>query len=175
MQDPNELFDVVDEHDQVTGQAARQEVHARRLRHRAVHVFLLNSAGELFVQLRAPTKDTFPECYDSSASGHLNAGETYDACAIRELREELTLDVPPAVLQRRFKIDAREQTGWEFVWVYSAIGAFVPAPNPAEIISGEFLSRADVQQLVTRNPERCAPGFVLIVNEFTRRGLWSPR
>ena len=34
------------------------------------------------------------------------------------------------------------------------------------------LSRARVEQLAAQSPARCAPGFVLIVREFTRRGLW---
>ena len=65
-----EIFDVVDDRDQIIGTATRSDVHARKLRHRAVHVFLFNLKGELFIQKRAATKDSFPRCYDSSASGH---------------------------------------------------------------------------------------------------------
>ncbi|HZQ47887.1 MAG TPA: NUDIX hydrolase, partial [Verrucomicrobiae bacterium] len=34
----DEIFDVVNERDEVIGQNTRREVHARGLRHRAVHV-----------------------------------------------------------------------------------------------------------------------------------------
>jgi predicted NUDIX family NTP pyrophosphohydrolase len=49
------------------------------------------------------TKDCFPGAWDSSASGHFDSGEDYDACAVRELREELGLvmTAPPASLQNR--------------------------------------------------------------------------
>ena len=77
--------------DRVIGHATRREVHARHLRHRAVHVFLFNPQGRLFIQKRAAGKDTFPLCYDSSASGHVDRGESYEACAARELEEELGL------------------------------------------------------------------------------------
>ena len=87
------MFDVVDETDKVIAQAARREVHARGWRHRAVHVLVFNWAGELFLQKRAPSKDTAPGAWDSSASGHVEAGEGYDACAVRELREEIGLRV----------------------------------------------------------------------------------
>jgi isopentenyl-diphosphate delta-isomerase type 1 len=169
---PQEFFDVVDHRDRVIGRAARDEVHARKLKHRAVHVLLFNERGELFVQKRAAGKDTFPGCYDSSAAGHLNSGETYDGCAVRELREELGLKVSADRLDKIFKAAACEQTGWEFVWVYRLQGKFQPVVNPAEIEAGQFWPVDRVEALVTQRPETCAPSFALIVREFRGRGLW---
>src|SRR5688572_31217226 len=84
-----EIFDVVNERDEVIGQKPRSEIHRLKLKHRAVHVLVFNSKGQLFLQKRSMTKDCFPGTWDSSASGHLDCGEEYDACARRELREEL--------------------------------------------------------------------------------------
>ncbi len=167
MRPPDEVFDVVDASDRVIGRASRRQVHARRLRHRAVHVLLFDRAGRLYVQKRAATKDTFAGHYDSSASGHLNAGEDYDACAARELREELGLDVPRRCLRRHFKLPACAETGWEFVWVYSLHGDYRPNPDPREIESGKFLSRAEAEAL-----ENCAPSFRRILRELRARGLF---
>src|SRR5260370_20546107 len=86
-----EIFDVVDENDRVIGRAPRSVVHAEKRLHRAVHVFVFNSRGELLLQKRSALKDEYPLCYTSSASGHLSAGETYEAAAPRELEEELGL------------------------------------------------------------------------------------
>src|SRR5437868_6936168 len=58
-QNLDELFDVVDEQDRVTGQAARREVHARGWRHRAVHLLVVNSAQQIFLHKRSKTKDLF--------------------------------------------------------------------------------------------------------------------
>ena len=72
------------------GQEHRSEVHRLGLKHRAVHMCCsYNTRGAVFLQKRSVTKDTWPGAWDSSASGHLDAGETYDACAVREVREEL--------------------------------------------------------------------------------------
>jgi isopentenyl-diphosphate delta-isomerase type 1 len=172
-QPPDELFDVVDASDRVIGRATRREVHARRWRHRAVHVLLFNLSGQLFVQKRSTTKDTFPSHYDSSASGHLEAGENYDACAIREVQEELGLEIPRRHLRRLFKIDACAQTGWEFVWVYSLHGDYRPHPNPDEIETGAFLDRDQAESLTL-----VAPTFRRILREIRARGLFplpSPR
>ena len=72
----------------------RSEVHRLGLLHRAVHVLVFNSRGEIFLQKRSMTKDREPGKWDSSSSGHVDSGEDYDACAVRELREEIGLIVP---------------------------------------------------------------------------------
>src|SRR5476649_2591020 len=90
---PEEIFDIVNERDEVVGQNTRREVHARRLWHRAVHVLVVNERGEVFLQKRSMKKDIAAGKWDSSASGHLDSGEDYDACAVRELREEIGLEL----------------------------------------------------------------------------------
>ena len=163
----DEIFDVVDAADRVIGCATRRQVHARRLRHRSVHVLLFNSTGQLYVQKRSTTKDTFPGHYDSSASGHLNTGEDYDNCAVREVHEELDLEIPRRHLRRLFKLDACAQTGWEFVWVYSVHGDYRPNPNHDEVESGIFLDRDQAEAL-----EPVAPAFRRILAELRARGLF---
>ena len=99
----DEIFDVVNERDEVIGQETRQEVHRRGLLHRAVHVLIYNGKGEIFLQKRSMTKDSCPGLWDSSASGHVDSGEEYDACSVREVREELGVDLR-AVPERLFKV-----------------------------------------------------------------------
>ncbi|MCX6894637.1 MAG: NUDIX domain-containing protein, partial [Verrucomicrobia bacterium] len=100
-----EIFDIVNERDEVVGQAPRREVHARGLWHRAIHVLVFNARGEVFLQKRSLLKDTAKGLWDSSSSGHLDTGEDYDACAVRELREEIGLAMEKTP-QRLFKINA---------------------------------------------------------------------
>jgi isopentenyl-diphosphate delta-isomerase type 1 len=167
----DEIFDVVDELDRGIGTAPRSEVHRRKLRHRAVHVLLFNARAELFVQKRSAAKDTFPRRFDSSASGHLNSGEDYDDCARRETQEEIGLALPVGQFSRRFKVEACEQTGWEFVWAYSVITDQVPRINLDELESGEFWTLEHTRSLLAADPQQFAPAFALIFNEFERRGL----
>ena len=156
-----EYFDVVDENDVVVGQRTRRDVHALGLRHRAVHVLVFNSKGDLFLQKRSMRKDCFPGTWDSSASGHLAPGEDYDQCAIRETREELGLSLcqPPAPL---FKVSACPRTGQEFVWVYrcQAEGPFVLQPE--EIECGGWFARARIDAWTAEKPAEFASGFLLI-------------
>jgi 8-oxo-dGTP pyrophosphatase MutT (NUDIX family) len=91
-----EIFDVVNERDEVIGQQPRGVVHRLGLLHRAVHVLVFNAAGQVFLQKRSMTKDRQPGLWDSSASGHVDAREDYDACAVRELHEEIGLQLSEA-------------------------------------------------------------------------------
>lgn len=164
----DECFDVVDANDIVLGQATRGEVHARGLWHRAVHVLVFNGAGEVFLQKRSMAKDMSPGCWDSSCSGHLDAGEDYDTAAVRELREEIGLEVI-ATPRRWFRLNACAQTGWEFVWVYEerAEGPFVL--HPAEIECGAWYSLADVSRGIAERPSEFTPAFRLVWAEAVGR------
>src|SRR6187551_3934952 len=103
----------------------RREVHRLKQRHRAVHLLVVNREGKIFLHKRSMKKDLFPGVWDSSAAGHVGAGEDYDSTAVRELREELGIELPADAmrpragssrpqLERLFKIEAREETGQEF-------------------------------------------------------------
>jgi isopentenyl-diphosphate delta-isomerase type 1 len=160
----------VDAADTVTGRATRGEIHRRGLMHRAVHVFLFNLRGELFLQKRASTKDTFPGCYDSSAAGHLDAGESYDECARRELEEELGLcPDAAAALTPMLKLPACAEMGWEHVMFYVCQTDAAPRPNPREIEGGGFFALAEVLRMAQGEPQRFAPGFVRLLGEFGKR------
>jgi isopentenyl-diphosphate delta-isomerase type 1 len=156
-----EIFDVVNERDEVVGQASRREVHQRRLNHRAVHVLVFNGRGELFLQKRSMQKDCFPGAWDSSASGHLDRGEEYDACAVREVREELGVQLRE-VPQRLFKVEACRDTGFEFVWAYRCVHEGPFELHPEEIERGGWFAPAEVTRWMEEHPEDFAGGLVLI-------------
>ncbi len=170
-QKPAEYFDVVDAQDRVVRQALRRDVHAHGWLHRAVHVLVLNRAGQVFLQKRSMTKDMSPGLWDSSCSGHLDAGEDYDAAAWRELQEEIGLLVEPIGsnrgvgaprLQRWLRVEACEETGQEFVWVYrvAAEGPFTLCP--VEIERGEWLAPDELIRRIAARPQDYCPAFRLI-------------
>jgi isopentenyl-diphosphate delta-isomerase type 1 len=166
-----EIFDVVNERDEVVGQNTRRAVHARGLRHRAVHVLVFGPDDRIFLQKRSMTKDTFPGAWDSSASGHVDSGEDYDACAVRELREELGL-IATAPPRRLFKIAACAATGQEFVWVYQLESDGPFALHPEEIERGEWFGRGQVTDWIEKRPQAFATGFVLIWKNLTAGGAF---
>jgi len=155
-----EIFDVVDEHDRVTGQAPRSVVHARQLLHRAVHIFVFNSRGELLLQKRSALKDEFPGCYTSSASGHLAAGESYDAAAPRELAEELGL---AGTLQRLAKFPAGPETSYEHTVLYRLTSDAAPQIDLREIDAVTFHTLAEIAGMIERERGMFCPCFVTLL------------
>ena len=145
--DQEELLDVVDDDDQVIAQATRGAIHRARLRHRAAHILVYNPAGELFLQRRALWKECAPGLWDTSAAGHLAAGEDYALAASRELEEELGIS-SALPLTRLFKLAATVATGCEFVEVFMITVAQTLSPNPAEIMAGRWCRTAALESWI---------------------------
>ena len=156
-----EIFDVVNERDEVIDHKPRSEVHRLGLMHRATHVLVFNKRGQVFLQKRSLLKDRQPGLWDSSASGHLDTGEDYDACAVRELREEIGLELasPPT---RLFKLPASAETDQEHVWIYrcEAEGPF--ALQPDEIERGDWFTPEQVTRWMAQRPQDFASALLLI-------------
>lgn len=167
-----EWFDICDEHDRVIGRAPRSEVHARKLLHRAVHVFVFNPAGELLMQLRTATKDEYPLCYTSSASGHVSSGEDYDTSVVRELQEELGLTGELEFLQQ---FPAGPETSYEHTRLYRLVTAATPTPDPSEVLEAEFVALPELLQRMAREPQRYTPCLVTLLDWYLRCNPQNPQ
>jgi 16S rRNA (adenine1518-N6/adenine1519-N6)-dimethyltransferase len=153
-----ELLCVVDAQDRVIGSELRNRIHVNNLRHRAVHVLIFNQFGEVFLQKRSIWKDTNPGKWDSSAAGHVDAGESYEEAARRELHEELGIECP---VERIGKLPCSVATGWEFIEVFRGTheGPFQPAP--LELETGAFFPLDQIRNWIERSPEDFSPVFAM--------------
>jgi isopentenyl-diphosphate Delta-isomerase len=156
-----EFFDVVDESDRVIGRQTRREVHRLGLKHRAVHVLVFNARGQVFLQKRSMSKDTAPGMWDSSAAGHLDCGEDYDAAAKRELQEELGLDLGGCPF-RLLKLEACAETGQEHVWIYRCESEGPFTLHPEEIECGQWIAPEELTRWMAERPHDFARSFLLI-------------
>ncbi len=92
----DDIFEIVDEEDQVIGRAPRSRCHGDpTLVHRVAHVLVFNREEQLLLQKRSQAKDVQPGRWDTSVGGHLDPGETYLEAAYREMREELGIEGVP--------------------------------------------------------------------------------
>lgn len=154
----DELFDVVNEQDEVVGQASRREVHEGNLLHRAVHILVFNKHRDCLLQKRSLLKDRQPGLWDSSAAGHLDAGESYEEAAERELEEELGISTSRLV--RLAHLKPSSDTGWEHVELYAALHNG-KLRFPAAEIEGVLPFPAElIDRWIERRPQDFACSFI---------------
>lgn len=85
-----EYFDLLDENGSKTGKIKlREQVHKDGDWHRGVFVFMINSKKEILLQKRSAIKESNPNRWTVSASGHLVTGDSSYEAAVRETEEEL--------------------------------------------------------------------------------------
>jgi 16S rRNA (adenine1518-N6/adenine1519-N6)-dimethyltransferase len=154
---PHERIAVVDQNDRLLEPLDRRRVHSENLFHRATHVFIFSGSGELFLQKRSHRKDNFPGRWDSSASGHVDAGEDYLACARREVREEIGLDCS---LSKIGAVPASEKTGNEFIEIFAGKSDNSLSLNVHEIETGGFFLLSMIDRWIVQRPLDFAPGFI---------------
>ncbi len=152
-----DILEIVDAEDNVVGRTTRFEIHRQGLMHRAVHIFVFNSLGEIYIQRRSDAKDKHPGVLDSSAAGHVDPGESYDEAALRELFEELGVktEIRPVL-----KLKASELTDMEHVALYEARTDDPMLPNEEEISWGGYMTPEELSQSMESNPTDFVPAFV---------------
>ncbi len=158
----NEIFDLVDEKDNVIGKVKRGEVHGNKdLVHRSIGVAVFNSKGELYLQQRSATKDTYPLCWTISCSGHVNTkiknkkskikntdknAKIYKDAVKRELWEEL--GIRNLKLEKIAKYICRAPNETEIQMLFKTISDGPFKLHPQEIAQGKFFTRKELKSLL---------------------------
>ncbi|MEK9628471.1 MAG: NUDIX domain-containing protein [Nitrospinota bacterium] len=159
---------MVDINDRVIGKATRREIHQQNLCHRSIHVLVFDSKKRIFLQKRSLLKDENPGLWDTSSAGHVDADETYDQCAHRELMEELGIrcDLKPVV-----KIKACPETYQEHVQVYICKTDATIKINPEEISEGKYFDWDSLQKEIQMNPDIYTSSLKLILRDYSGKIL----
>jgi isopentenyl-diphosphate delta-isomerase len=160
----DELLDIVNDKDIVTGQEMRSTVHQLGLQHRGVHVFLFTQDGKMLVQKRSADRAASPSALDCSVSEHVKAGESYLNAATRGMKEEMGVDeieVKPLV---KFRMNYGVNDN-EISSLYE--GLVDPEKvrfDPIEIEEINYYSLDELQEMIKEgNPKFCS-WFVELLN-----------
>lgn len=90
----DEYIDIVTKEGLPTGKSAlKSEIHLKGYFHNTAHVWLYTKQGEILLAQRAASKSIYPLLWDVSVAGHVDASETIEHAAIREVKEEIGLDL----------------------------------------------------------------------------------
>lgn len=100
-----ELLDVLDSNGNKTGIVKdKDQIYKDGDWFRSVHVWIINDRNEVLLQKRSPKKTTFPNLWAVSVSGHVMAGELSIDTVIREIKEELDIDISKEKCQYLFTV-----------------------------------------------------------------------
>ncbi len=139
-----EWFDIVRPDGKVIGRAPRSAVHGQpELLHPVIHVHIINSRGDIFLQKRANNKDIQPGKWDTAIGGHIQSGETIDHALNREAEEELGISL--AQFQPLFRYVMRNKIESELVhgFLLREEGPFFP--DSSEISDSRFWSVSEIE------------------------------
>ncbi len=175
LDNPNELFDLVDRDDLVIGQVRRGDAHRNpALIHRSVQVMIFDSAGRVLLQRRSQAKDLFPGYYCASASGHVASGEDYPETAIREVEEELGVTLLLAYAGKEL-VRSHAETEMTALFLGRSDGPFTF--HPTETAGGDFFTPAVLERAVSDGSLPMTPALLAalgMIAQLRREGVLDP-
>ena len=119
----DELFFVVDEHDNPLSPLPRKLVHGHGVWHRVSHVWILDGVGNVLCQQRSLQKELNPGRWEPFFGGHLGPQEGYEEGAKRELNEEIGFNTDDITLLETYKFSDTSHGGYnnEFQGIFSVV------------------------------------------------------
>lgn len=158
-----ELYQVVNEADEIIGHKLRNEIDFKKDIYRISALWLTNSKGEVLIAQRLLTKDKDPGKWGPAAAGTLEEGETYESNAYKEAEEEIGLSGIQFKKGPKQRFHVRESfcqwyTG-ECDW---SADKFIPQPEEVEKVA--WVNRAELTQDVADNPDKYVPSMRSILD-----------
>ncbi len=144
----SEVLPIVNEEGQVTGKAPREMFHfnkKEKLLHPVVHMHLLNSRGEIFLQHRPEFKKVQPGKWDTAVGGHVSYGETIEVALVREAFEEIGLNGIHPVFLRKYVWETDVER--ELVYMFMLVTDRDPRINSGELSGGRFWKMEEISRM----------------------------
>ncbi len=143
----SEILPIVDEEGRVTGKAPRELFHFNKkmkMLHPVVHMHLINSQEEIFLQYRPSFKSVQPDKWDTAVGGHIAYGETVEVALARETAEEIGLRGNRPVFLGKYIWETEVER--ELVYMFMLRSDAPPEINPGEIQEGKFWKPGEIRR-----------------------------
>lgn len=158
-----ELLDVLDEEGNLTGKKEDKDIiHEKGLWHREVCVLIRYRKGEYLIQKRAATKKQAPNKWGMTA-GHVDAGEDFEEAMIREIREELGIEValeeltPLATFKEAFENETTTNNNYTKYYFYETNRKIEDYTICLEELSElKYITIEEMEKAVEKKDENCS-------------------
>ena len=152
---------IVNENDEVVGSAPRKQAQQQGLWHRIVCTYIINSKGEIYMQKRGPQIDLYPDTWDHSSAGHVDANEDVAMATRRELFEELGIKAKKLVQIAYYKQQSqyKDRTLNRYWYLYEYHYDGIIKLQKSEISEGKFASVSWLKKDLEQNPGAYTDGF----------------
>jgi isopentenyldiphosphate isomerase len=154
-----EILPVVNENGEVIGKAPREKFHfnqKEKLLHPVVHLHVINSNGQVFLQLRPANKKVQPGKWDTAVGGHISYGEDVKTALERESMEEIGIQSAGAELVTRYIWETDIEK--ELVYLFILKTDILPEINKNELEDGRFRDPSDIDKKL--ESEDFTPNFI---------------
>jgi isopentenyldiphosphate isomerase len=167
----NTPIQIVDDNDSPIGEATINEAYDKNLLHRVVYIIVEDHEGRILLQKRGPAVRSYPNRWDISSAGHVDAGESYEAAAKREMGEEIGVRGSFELQEIAYFRSDEKHSGRllsRFNKIYRTV---IPADSKLELQADEvaevkWLEPAEVQQIITSRPDEVATGLTLSIEHY---------
>lgn len=159
---------IVDDNDQPVGGATIFEAQDQGLYHRIARVMVEDPQGRILLQKRQSNKRTYPNCWDNSASGHVDLGETYEEAAAREMFEEIGVKGFPLVEAKYYQTEHTFNNLLlrRFNKLFTIV---IPADTPTvlqeeEVSEIAWFTKDELHKLIADHPNNVSDGLIEAYN-----------
>jgi isopentenyl-diphosphate delta-isomerase len=151
-----------DKNDSPIGTGTREEAWAKGYYVRIVRAIIRDENGRILVQRRSSTKKTYPNCWNDTATGHVDEGESYDSAVPRELIEEIGIETELTFLGKFSTVD---QVGSKIVSEFNSVyegkveSSIEYKLEEGEVSEAKWFDISDLKKMINFTPEKFTPGF----------------
>ena len=160
-----EILDLINEKNEVIGQASRKEIEEKGLLYRCSGIYV--QIGEKIVIEQRSHNKKIRSLNFSIVEETVKTGETFEEAAIRGVKEELGLEVQDLKELGVIHIQDKEYNDNFLLKIFLAKGIGKVIFDPVEIEKIELKSTGEIEQLFSSG-EKISPGFLESFKHFKK-------
>lgn len=161
-----ELLPEVDEHDRVLNIHPKEKLTESHFRHRVALIIPKTNDNKIIISKRAKDKFPYPDVWVCAIGGKVQAHETYEQAALREMQEEGNYQSQLQYVSTS-SFESKEEKHLAQIFTTTEnipIEKFLPEPEEVQYFQAFTIE--EIKNMIKKNPESFAPSFRIHFQRF---------